>query len=142
MNFSKRVLLALILLTFSFPALAKCPMGTVKVHGRVVDLPTGAASAEVTVTLETPKGAKSLTVPVSNGEFSTEIQFGTQSASYFPPWGHRCNSMPKSVEVKVMMGSRVVGQSRLVFKDEFEPESPNVYRLKRELTIKASREGG
>jgi hypothetical protein len=40
-----------------------------------------------------------------------------------------------------MIANRVVGQARLVFKEEFEPESPNVYRLKRDLTVKASREG-
>ena len=141
MNLAQRVLPPLILLTFSLPALAKCPMGTVKVHGRVENLPAN-ASAEATVTLETPKGPKSQTVPVSNGEFSAEIQFGTQSASYFPLWGDRCNSVPKSVNIKVTIGNRVVGQSRLVFKDEFETESPNVYRLKRELTVKTSKEGG
>lgn len=142
MNFSQQVLLPLILLTFSLPALAKCPMGTVKVHGIVEYLPADTASAELTVTLETPKGLKSQTVPVSNGEFSVEIQFGTQSTSYFPLWGHRCNSEPKSVDVKVMMGNRVVGHAKLVFKDEFEAESPNVYRLKRDLTVKTSKEGG
>jgi hypothetical protein len=89
----------LILLTFSLPALAKCPMGTVKVHGRVENLPANAASVEATVTLETPKRRKSQTVPVSNGEFSAEIQFGTQCASYFPWWGDRCNSLPKSVDI-------------------------------------------
>ena len=142
MNFSQRVLLPLILLTLSLPALAKCPMGTVKVDGIVENLPADTASAELTVTLETPKGPKSQTVPVSNGEFSVEIQFGTQSTSYFPLWGDRCNSVPKSVDVKVMMGNRVVGQAKLVFKDEFEAESPNVYRLKRKLTVKTSKEGG
>jgi hypothetical protein len=142
MNVSRRVMLPLILLAFSLPALAKCPMGTVKVHGQVEYPPADAASVEVSITLETPKGVKSATAPVSNGEFSIEIQFGTQSAPYFPLWGHRCNTVPKFVDVKVMIGDRVVGQARLVFKDAFEPESPNVYRLKHELTIKASREGG
>lgn len=141
MNMSQRVMLPLILLAFSLPLFAKCPMGTVKVHGRIENLPLDAAFAEVSVTLETPKGVKSKTAPVSNGEFSIEIQFGTQSAPYFPIWGHRCNSVPNAVDVKAMIGNRVVGQVRLTFKDDFEPESPNVYRLKRELTIKASRDG-
>jgi hypothetical protein len=142
MNFAHRALFPLILLMFGLPALAQCPMGTVKVRGRVDNLPTGAASAEVSVTLETPKGAKSKTAPVSNGAFSIDILFGTQSAPWFPLWGHRCNSVPKSVDVKATAGGRVVGQVKLAFKDDFEPESPFIYRLKRELTINASREGG
>ncbi|MGC1650972.1 MAG: hypothetical protein WA741_34535 [Candidatus Sulfotelmatobacter sp.] len=68
--------------------------------------------------------------------------FGTQSAPYFPLWGHRCNNVPKSVEIKAIVGNRLAGLARLSFKDDFEPESPNVYRLKRELAIKASTEGG
>ena len=137
MNFSLRIMCPSILLAFCVPVLAKCPMGTVKVHGRVENLPTNTVSAEVTVTLQTPKGPKSETVPVLNGEFSEEIQFGTQSASYFPLWGDRCNSVPKSVDIKVMVGTRIVGEIGLTFKDDFEPESPNVYRLKRELTIRS-----
>lgn len=141
MKLSQRVLLPLTLLMFGLPVLAQCPMGTVKVRGRVDSVPADAASAEVSVTLETPKGVKSKTAPVSNGEFSIDVPFGTQSAPWFPLWGHRCNSVPKSVDVKATVGNRVVGQVRLGFKDDFEPESPYICRLKRELTIKASREG-
>ena len=87
MNFSQRVLLPLILLTFSLPAMAECPMGTVGVRGRLENLPADTTSAELTLTLETSKGPKSQAVPVSNGDFSVEIQFGTQSTSYFPLGG-------------------------------------------------------
>ena len=142
MSFPRPILCNLLLLALSSLALAQCPMGTVKVRGRVDNLPADAASAEVSVTLQTPKGANSQTTSVSNGEFSSEIKFGTQSSPYFPLWGHRCNNVPKSVEIKAMVGNRIAGQVRLSFKDDFEPESSNVYRLKRELEIKTSREGG
>jgi len=142
MKLFQRLLLAVVFLSFGLPVLAQCPMGTVKVRGRVDNLQAEAASAEVSVTLETPKGNQSKTVPVSNGEFSIDIPFGTQSAPYFPLWGHRCNTLPKFVDVKATMAGRVIGQARLAFKDNFEPESPFIYRLKRELTIKASKEGG
>jgi len=141
MKLSRRVLLPLTLLMFGLPVLAQCPMGTVKVRGRVDNLPADVASAEVSVTLETYKGAKTKTAPVSNGEFSIDLPFGTQSAPWFPLWGHRCNSVPKSVYVKATMADRVIGQARLTFKDNFEPERPFIYRLKHELTIKASKEG-
>jgi len=117
-------------------------MGTVKVRGRVDNLPADAASVELSVTLQTPKGGNSQTASISNGEFSSEVKFGTQSAPYFPLWGHRCNNVPKSVEIKAMVGNRIAGQVRLTFKDDFELESPNIYRQKHELAIKASREGG
>jgi hypothetical protein len=137
MRFPRPIVFSLVLLALSSPLLAQCPIGTVKIRGRVDNLPADAASSEVLVTLETPKGGRSKTASVSNGEFSAQIQFGTQSAPYFPLWGHRCNNVPKSVEIKAMIGNRIAGQVRLTFKDDFEPESPNVYRLKRELAIKA-----
>jgi hypothetical protein len=141
MRLSQRGLLPLTLLTFGLPVLAQCPMGSAKLRGRVDSLPADVASAEVSVTLETPKGAKTKAAPVSNGEFSIDVPFGTQSAPWFPLSGHRCKSVPNSVDVKATVGNRVVGRVRLGFKDDFEPESPYIYRLKRELTIKASRDG-
>ena len=142
MRFPRLMVFNLVLLALSSPMLAQCPTGTVKVRGRVDNLPADAASSEVLVTLETPRGIRSKIASVSNGEFSAEIQFGTQSTPYFPLWGHRCNNVPKSVEIKAIVGNRLAGLARLSFKDDFEPESPNVYRLKRELAIKASTEGG
>lgn len=141
-RFPRLVALNLVLLALSSPMLAQCPIGTVKVWGRVDNLQADSASSEVLVTLEMPKGGRSKTTSVSNGEFSVEIQFGTQSSPYFPLWGHRCNNVPKSVELKAMVGNRILGQVRLSFKDDFEPESSNIYRLKHELAIKASKEGG
>ena len=142
MSFPRQVVISLVFLVLRSPILAQCPIGTVKVWGRVDNLPVEATSSEVLVTLEMPKGGRSKTASVSNGEFSAEIQFGTQSAPYFPLWGHRCNNVPKSVEIKATVGNRVAAQVRLRFKDDFEPDSANVYRLKHELAIKASREGG
>lgn len=113
MKLFQRLLLAAVFLSFGLPVLAQCPMGTVKVRGRVGNLQAD-ASAEVSVTLETPKGAKSKTVLISNGEFSIDIPFGTQSAR-----GHRCNSVPNSVDVKATVANRVVGHVTLAFKDDF-----------------------
>jgi hypothetical protein len=140
MNLSRRLMLFIAFLNFGHHAIAQCPMGTVKVNGRVDGLVGDAVSAEVSVTLEMPKGQKSKTGPITNGEFSLDVPFGTQSAPWFPLWGHRCNRVPRSIVVKATVGNRVVGHRRLVFKDDFQPESPYIYRLDRELTIKASRQ--
>jgi len=142
MSFPRPILFNLVLLALSSPMVAQCPIGTVKVRGRVDNLPADAASAEVSVRLETPKEVKSKASPISNGQFSIEIPFGTESAPWFPLWGHRCNTVPKSIDVKATLADRTVGQVKLVFGNDFETESPNVYRLKRELTIKASNDGG
>jgi hypothetical protein len=142
MRLLRQLRFSLAILTLGLQALAQCPMGTVKVRGRVEKLQTDATLAEVSVTLQTPRGSKSQTTPVSNGEFAIDVRFGTQSASYFPLWGHRCNNVPNYVDVKAAVANRSVGQLRLTFKTDFELESPFTYRLKRELTIKASNGGG
>jgi hypothetical protein len=135
---SSPILCSLVLVALSSHVLAQCPVGTMKVRGQIDNLPADAATAKVLVTLEMPNEEKFQTASVSNGGFSSEIRFGTQSASYFPLWGHRCNSVPKSVAIKVMVGNRIAGRITLTFKDDFETESPNIYRQRRELTIKAS----
>jgi hypothetical protein len=115
-------------------------MGTVKVHGRIQNLLVGSAADTVSVTVETSKGVTSKTARVSDGEFSVEIQFGTQSAPYSPLLGHRCNSVPNTVNVEALVGNRIVGRARLSFKDDFELEGSSVYRLKHELTLRAASE--
>ncbi len=68
MSFPRLMFFNLVLLVLSSPMLAQCPMGTVKVRGRVDNLPADAASVELSVTLQTPKGGNSQTASISNGE--------------------------------------------------------------------------
>jgi hypothetical protein len=134
-----KLLFTFAILTSGLQVLAQCPIGTVKVRGRLENLPPDAAQPEVLVTLETPKGSKSKTAPLSNNEFAVDVPFGTQGSPYFPLWGHRCNIVPKFVEIKATIGNQVVGEVRLKFKDDFEIQDPFTYRLKHELIIKASK---
>jgi hypothetical protein len=129
-----QILLGLLILTVSIGALAQCPMGAVKVYGRVDNVT--AAATEISVTLETPQGKKSMSAPVSSGEFSIDVPFGTQSSSYFPLWGHRCNNLPKLVDVTAKAADQVLSTTKLSLKDDFALESPFVYRLKHELVLR------
>jgi len=133
-------LLLVIALTLSGTVLAKCPTGSVTVHGRVDNLPSGAAGAEVTVVLETPKGNVSKAASISNGEFTVEVSFSTWSSSFLG--GDRCHNVPTVVEVKVVAAGRVYTQKRIPFKDSFEMYSPFLYRLKQDLSIDVLKETG
>jgi hypothetical protein len=78
----RSLLLLIMALTLSSTVSAKCPMGSVTLHGRVDNLPSGAEGAAVEVVLETPKGNVSKTAPISNGEFNIEVSFSTLSSSF------------------------------------------------------------
>jgi hypothetical protein len=118
-------------------ASAKCPTGSVTVHGRVENLQSG---AEVVVVLVTPKGNVSKTAPISGGEFTAEVSFLTWSSSFLG--GDRCHNAPTVVEVKVEAGGRIYVQKRIQFKDNFEMYSPLLYRLKQDLIIDVLKENG
>jgi hypothetical protein len=130
-----RLLLFVIALTLSGTVSAKCPTGSVTVHGRVANLPSGAAVAEVAVAVavETPKGNVSKSASISNGEFTVEVSFSTLSSSFLG--GDRCHNVPTVVEVKVVAAGKVYAQKRIPLKDSFEMYSPFLYRLKQELSI-------
>jgi len=130
-------LLFVIALTFSGTISAKCPTGSVTVHGRVDNLPSG---AEVAVVVETPKGNVSKTASISNGEFTVEVSFSTLSSSFLG--GDRCHNVPTVVEVKVVAAGKVYAQKRIPFKDSFEMYSPFLYRLKQDLSIDVLKEAG
>ncbi len=130
-------LLFVIALTLSGTVSAKCPTGTVTVHGRVDNLPSG---AEVAVVLETPKGNVSKTASISNGEFTVEVSFSTWSSSFLG--GDRCHNVPTVVEVKVVAAGKVYAKKRIPFKDSFEMYSPFLYRLKQDLSIDVLKETG
>jgi acylphosphatase len=130
-------LLFVIALTLSGTVSAKCPTGSVTVHGRVDNLPSG---AEVTVVLETPKGNVSKTASISNGEFTVEVSFSTWSSSFLGR--DRCHNVPTVVEVKVVAAGKVYTQKRIPFKDSFEMYSPFLYRLKEDLFIDVLKETG
>jgi hypothetical protein len=87
MRFPRPIVFSLVLLALSSPMLAQCPIGTVKVWGRVDNLPADAGSSEVLVTLEMPKGGGSKTALVSNGEFSAQIQFRNTECAILPAVG-------------------------------------------------------
>jgi hypothetical protein len=124
----------IVALVFVAPVKAKCPTGTVIVHGRVENLPSAATVAEATVLVETPKGTVSRTALVSNGEFTVEVPFSTLLG------GDHCNTVPKFVEVKILSAGKVYVQKRLDFKDNFEATSPYQYRLKQELSLDVPKE--
>jgi hypothetical protein len=126
-------------LIFGAVLTAKCPTGSVTVHGRVENLPSAATAVEATVIVEMPKGAVSRTASLSHGEFTVEVPFATLS-SHFPPGSDRCNTVPKSVEVKIGSVGKVYVQKRLDFKDDFEATSPYQYRLKQELSLDLPKE--
>ena len=128
-------------LVFAPTVKAKCPTGTVAVHGRVENLPSAATAVEATVVVETPKGTVSRTALVSNGEFTVEVPFSTVS-SHFPPGSDRCNTVPRFVKVKIVSAGKVYVQKRLDFKDKFELTSPYQYRLKQELSLDAMNGSG
>lgn len=127
-------LLFVMALTLSGSVLAKCPTGSVTVHGRVDNLPPDAAGAEVTVELETSKGNVSKAGSISNGEFTVEVSFSTWSSSFLG--GDRCHNVPTVVEVKVVAAGKIYAQKRIPFKDSFEMYSPFLYRLKQDLSFK------
>lgn len=127
---NRSALLFVIALTLIGTVSAKCPTGSVTVHGRVDNLPSGAAGAEVAVVVETPKGNVSKTASISNGEFTVEVSFSTLSSSFLGD--DRCHNAPTVVEVKVVAEGKVYAQKRIPFKDSFEMYSPFLYRLKQE----------
>jgi hypothetical protein len=55
--------------------------------------------------------------------------------------GDHCNTVPKSVEVKIVAAGKVYVQKRLDFKDNFEATNSYLYRLKRELSLDVPKEG-
>jgi len=126
-------------LIFSATLAAKCPTGSVTVHGRVENLPSSVTLAEATVLVETPKDTVSRSASVSNGEFTVEVPFSTYSSTVLG--GDHCNSVPKSVEVKIVAAGNVYVQKRLDFKDNFEATSSYQYRLKRELSLDVPKKG-
>jgi len=133
-------LVLVVALIFSATAGAKCPTGSVTVHGRVINLPSTVTGAEVTVLVETAKGTVSRTASVSNGEFSVEVPFSTRSSSFLgSDW---CHTVPTVVEVKVVAAGRAYVQKKIQFKDNFEMYSPYLYRLKQDLSIDLLKETG
>jgi hypothetical protein len=127
-------------LIFGAALTAKCPTGSVTVHGRVENLPS-TVTAEATVLLTTPKGTVSRTASVSNGEFTVEVPFSTYSSTVLG--GDHCNTVPKSVEVKIVAAGKVYVQKKLDFKDNFESASSSSYqyRLKQDLSLDVAKEG-
>jgi hypothetical protein len=132
-----RLLLLGIALTLSGTVWAKCPAGTVTVHGRVDNLPS---RAEVAVVVDTPKGNVSKTVSISNEEFTVEVSFPTLSSSFLG--GDRCHNVPTVVEVNVVAAGKVYIQKRIPFKESFEMYRPFLYRLKQDLSIDILKETG
>lgn len=134
MRIRRRLQLSLVVaFTFSASAAGKCPTGSLTVHGRIENLPSGVAP-EVAVVLETPKGNVSKTGPISaNGEFTVEASFPTLSSSFLG--GDRCHNVPTVVEVRVVAGGRVYAQKSIPFKDGFEMYSPSLYRLKQDRSL-------
>jgi hypothetical protein len=134
----KLLLLLASTLAFSTAVAAKCPTGSVTVHGKVDNLPSTATGAEATVVVETAKGNVERTALLSNGEFTVEVPFSTHSSS---TWlgGDRCHAVPTFVEVKILSG-KVYVQKRLNFKDSFEVTKLYEYRLKQELSLDVLKE--
>ena len=133
-------LLLVVALTFGASVAAKCPTGSVAVHGQVENLPSGVADAKVAVMVETPKGNVSKTASISNGEFTIEMPFSTWSSSFLG--GDRCHNVPTVVEVRVVAAGKVYAQKRIPVKDSFEMYSPSLYRLKQNLIIDVLKEAG
>jgi len=119
---------------------AKCPSGSVTVHGKVENLPSPAREAEATVVLQMPKGTVSRTASLSNGEFTVEVPFSTVSSHFMGE--DRCNTVPKFVVVKIVSASKVYAQRRISFKDSFEMSTSYSYRLKQDLSIDVLEESG
>jgi hypothetical protein len=137
----KLLLLLTSTLAFSTAVAAKCPTGSVTVHGKVDNLPSTATGAEATVVVETAKGNVERTALLSNGEFTVEVPFSTHSSS---TWlgGDRCHTVPKFVEVKIVSAGKVYIQKRLNFKDSFEVTKFYEYRLKQELSLDVPKGSG
>jgi hypothetical protein len=129
-------------LIFSAALTAKCPAGSVTVHGRVKNLPSAVTDAEATVVLGMPKGTVSRTASLSNGEFTVEAPFSTASSHFMG--GDRCNTVPKFVVVEIVSAGKVYAQRKIPFKDAFEMSgsSSHFYRLKQDLSIDVLKESG
>lgn len=125
-------------LTVSATISAKCPTGSVGVHGRVDNLPSTATGVEATVVVESKNGTVSRIVSVSNGEFSVEVPFSTQSSSFLG--SDRCHTVPTFVQVRIVSAGKVYVQKRLNFKDSFEMTKPYEYRLKQQLSLEIPKE--
>jgi hypothetical protein len=108
-------------LIFSTVLTAKCPTGSVTVHGRVDNLPSTVTGAEATVVVETAKGNIEKTDLPSNGEFAVDVPFSTLSSS---TWlgGDRCHTVPKFVEVRIVAAGKVYVQKRLNFQRQFRSD--------------------
>ena len=77
---------------FAASGQAKCPTGSVTVHGKVENLPS-TVTAEAIVVLKTPKGTVSRTALISNGEFTVEVPFSTYSSTVLGE--DHCKTVPK-----------------------------------------------
>jgi hypothetical protein len=142
MRTPKQLLLVLATtLAFNATVAAKCVTGSVTVHGRVDNLPSTAPGAVATVVVATAKRNVERTALLSHGEFGVEVPFSTYSSS---TWlgGDRCHTVPKSVEVKIVLAGKVHAQKRIPFKNNFEMYSPFLYRLKQDLSIDVQKETG
>lgn len=125
-------------LLFSVALAAKCPTGSVTVHGRVENLPSTVNGAEATVLVETPKGAISRTASVSNREFAVDVPFSTYRSTLLG--GDHCDNLPRSVEVKIVAVGKIYVQKKLDFKENFEAIGSYQYRLKEQLSLDVPKE--
>jgi hypothetical protein len=132
----RRLPLVLILAsTFSARLVAKCPTGKVTVRAKVDNLPSTATEVEATVVVESKNGRVSRTVSISDGQFTAEVPFSTQSSSFFGT--DRCHTVPRSVEVSIGSAAKSYVHQRLNFNDYFEKTKLYEYRLKHELSLNA-----
>ena len=127
-------------LTLGAAISAKCPTGSVTVHGRVGNLPSTTTGVEATVVVESKNGTVSRTSAVSNGEFAVEVPFSTQSSSFLG--SDRCHTVPTFVEVRIGSAGKVYVQKLLNFKDSFEMTKAYEYHLKQELSLEIPSESG
>src|SRR5260370_17356043 len=128
-------------LTCSATISAKCVTGSVTVRGRVGNLPSTAAVVEATVVVESKNGTVSRAAPVSNGEFTVEVEFSTTSSSFLGT--DPGNNLPKFVQVKIVSAGKTYAQKKLRFKDNFFEEAGTYhYRLKQELSLDVPKERG
>ncbi|HXJ03746.1 MAG TPA: hypothetical protein VNH65_01520 [Candidatus Acidoferrum sp.] len=132
-------LVLFVALAFAATGRAKCPTGTVTVHGKVENLPSTVTAVEATVLVETPKATISRSALLSNGEFTVEVPFSTYSSTVLG--GDHCNTVPKSVEVKIVSEGKVYVQKTLDFKGNFEATGDYQYRLKQMLSLEVQNKG-
>ena len=132
------VMLAMLLFTIAPRASAKCANGTVTVQGRVENLDSR-ADLQVVVVVQTAKYSYSQAAPITNGQFQVEVLF-SHRGSYSPLWGEHCSN-PKTVDVEVKEGEKVLVQRKLKISADFEPINALSYKPKRDLILDASGRG-